>query len=230
MQTLESLSIVLRSQPLHERDRLVTFLTQDFGKITGVAKGAIHSKRFGGSLDFLTCSKIEFVKKENAEMVRIDKAVTYKEFRGLQLDYEKLVFASFATELILKLVEQDVELKELFQILSYFLYHLDEGKYSNLALLNIFLLKFLKYMGYAPSLQELLPSIQKFSLTDDEVTGIGKILSRSFKECVQEESNESSFESIKIFQAVSSFFYQNIPGIPAQGFKSWKILQERLFF
>ena len=67
----EDLAIVLRSQPFQERDKIVTMLTENQGRITGVAKGAIHSRRFGGSLDLFACSHIRW-KETQGELVRVD--------------------------------------------------------------------------------------------------------------------------------------------------------------
>ncbi len=42
-------AIVLRSRDYGESDRIVTFLTLDYGKLTGIAKGArIVHPMFGG--------------------------------------------------------------------------------------------------------------------------------------------------------------------------------------
>ena len=38
-------------EPLHDRDRIVTFLTREYGKKRGVARGArVKHSRFGGQL------------------------------------------------------------------------------------------------------------------------------------------------------------------------------------
>jgi len=37
--------LVIRARVFGESDKIVTFLTRDLGKITGIAKGAKHSKR-----------------------------------------------------------------------------------------------------------------------------------------------------------------------------------------
>ncbi|HYT53423.1 MAG TPA: DNA repair protein RecO, partial [Verrucomicrobiae bacterium] len=45
-------AIVLRSRPFGESDKIVSFLTENYGKLTGIAKGALRSrKRFVNSLE-----------------------------------------------------------------------------------------------------------------------------------------------------------------------------------
>ena len=43
---------VLHARPYGESDRIVTFITEKHGKLTGIAKGARNSRRrFGGTLE-----------------------------------------------------------------------------------------------------------------------------------------------------------------------------------
>ena len=62
----QSEAVVLRSYPLREADLLVTFFTRNEGKIRGVAKAAMKSrKRFGGALEPLTCVRVYYEDREN---------------------------------------------------------------------------------------------------------------------------------------------------------------------
>ena len=57
----QSDSIILKTYPLGEADRIVAFFSRDFGKMRGVANGARKMKnRFGASLEPLAHSRIEF--------------------------------------------------------------------------------------------------------------------------------------------------------------------------
>jgi len=38
-------AIVLRSRPFGESDKIVSFLTESYGKLTGIAKGAKRSRK-----------------------------------------------------------------------------------------------------------------------------------------------------------------------------------------
>ena len=52
-------AIVLRSFDYGESDRIITFYTDDFGKLTGIAKGARRSKRrFPNALELFSLSNI----------------------------------------------------------------------------------------------------------------------------------------------------------------------------
>ena len=57
----QSDSIILKTYPLGEADRIVVFFSRDHGKVRGVANGARRMKnRFGASLEPLAHSRIMF--------------------------------------------------------------------------------------------------------------------------------------------------------------------------
>ena len=60
MERFTDLAIVLRSFRYAERDMVVHLLTENHGKITGLAKNAVHSRRFGGTLQTLAVSNISW--------------------------------------------------------------------------------------------------------------------------------------------------------------------------
>src|SRR5207247_11348137 len=71
----ESDSIILKTYPLGEADRIVAFFSRDYGTLRGVANGARRMKnRFGASLEPLAHARIQFFEKENRELVRIQSA------------------------------------------------------------------------------------------------------------------------------------------------------------
>lgn len=94
----ETEAFVLRSHPLGESDRIVTFLTRAAGKLRGVAKGARRSRRrFGSNLELLSRVRLTFFEREGQELVRIESAELLESFYLLQEDPERgAVLACFA--------------------------------------------------------------------------------------------------------------------------------------
>ncbi|HEU4400526.1 MAG TPA: DNA repair protein RecO [Candidatus Polarisedimenticolia bacterium] len=83
----ESEAFVLRSQPLGESDRVVTFLTRKVGKLRGVAKGARRShRRFGSNLEPLSRVRLSYFEREGADLTRIESAELLESFYRLQED------------------------------------------------------------------------------------------------------------------------------------------------
>src|SRR6185295_9473608 len=75
MPLLQSDAIILKTYPLGEADRIVSFFTRDYGKVRGVANGARRMKnRFGASLEPLAHSRLMFFERENRDLVRIQSS------------------------------------------------------------------------------------------------------------------------------------------------------------
>jgi len=96
----QSDSIILKTYPLGEADRIVVFFSRDFGKVRGVANGARRMKnRFGASLEPLAHSRLMFFERENRELVRIQSAELLDSPMSLFADYDRAVFAAQLVEL-----------------------------------------------------------------------------------------------------------------------------------
>jgi len=98
----ESEAIVLRSFPLGEADRVVSFLSRTEGRLKGVARGARRTKnQFGSTLEVLSHVRIWFYERETRDLVRISQCELLESFYEAQKDY--------ATSLALGLVSEVVE-------------------------------------------------------------------------------------------------------------------------
>ena len=97
----ESEAIVLRSYPLRESDLLVTFFTRSEGKVKGVAKAAMKSrKRFGGALELVTFVKVYWEDKERRELARIDSCEVLDSPLTSALNYRRLAALGHVAELL----------------------------------------------------------------------------------------------------------------------------------
>jgi DNA repair protein RecO (recombination protein O) len=66
-------AIVLRTWPFHEADLLVSLFTRDQGKVKGVARHAMKSrKRFGGALEPATQVSARYTERPRQDLVRLD--------------------------------------------------------------------------------------------------------------------------------------------------------------
>ena len=148
----EDMAIVLRSQPFKERDRLVTFLTETNGRITGIAKGAIHSKRFAGTLDLFACSHIRY-KESQGELVWIEEANIRRDFLRLRERLENISAAGYFADLCLRLTEERHPVREVFLLLAHYLFLLEE-KPATFEIVRSFEIKLLERLGWAPVLEE----------------------------------------------------------------------------
>jgi DNA repair protein RecO (recombination protein O) len=89
MPARETEAIILKTYPLGEADRLVSFLGRTSGRIRGVAGGARRIKnRYGSTLEVLSHVQIWYVEKETRDLVRIQQCELIESFNKSQSDYE----------------------------------------------------------------------------------------------------------------------------------------------
>jgi DNA repair protein RecO (recombination protein O) len=105
MPARETEAIILKTYPLGEADRLVSFFGRSSGRIRGVAAGARRIKnRFGSTLELLSHVQLWYVEKETRDLVRIQQAELLESFHKSQCDYALstgLALISEVTEAVL---------------------------------------------------------------------------------------------------------------------------------
>jgi DNA repair protein RecO (recombination protein O) len=105
MPARETEAIILKTFPLGEADRLVSFLGRASGRVRGVAAGARRVKnRYGSTLEVLSHVQIWYVERETRELVRIQQCELLESFHQAQSNYELstgLAVISEAAELVL---------------------------------------------------------------------------------------------------------------------------------
>jgi len=101
MPVLTSEAVVLRTWPVHESDLIVSFFTRDYGRMKGVAKAALKSrKRFGGALEPMTLARAWFAERPRQELVRLDQLEILRSPLSAPVDAARLATLSFFAEVI----------------------------------------------------------------------------------------------------------------------------------
>jgi DNA repair protein RecO (recombination protein O) len=101
MHVLTSEVVVLRTWPLHEADLIVSFFTRDYGRVKGVAKSALKSrKRFGGALEPMTVARAWFAEKPKQELVRLDQLEIIRSPLSAPVDHVRMAVLSFFAEVL----------------------------------------------------------------------------------------------------------------------------------
>jgi DNA repair protein RecO (recombination protein O) len=105
MPARETEAIILKTFPLGEADRLVSFLGRTSGRMRGVASGARRLKnRYGSTLELLSHVQIWYVERETRDLVRIQQTELLESFHKAQSDYSLstgLAVVSEVAELVL---------------------------------------------------------------------------------------------------------------------------------
>jgi DNA repair protein RecO (recombination protein O) len=101
MALLSSEAVVLRTWPVHESDLIVSFFTRDYGRVKGVAKAALKSRRrFGGALEPMTLARAWFAERPRQELVRLDQLEIIRSPLSLPVDHVRMAVLSFFAEVL----------------------------------------------------------------------------------------------------------------------------------
>jgi DNA repair protein RecO (recombination protein O) len=147
-------AIVLRTWPFGESDKIVSFLTENHGKVTGIAKGAKRSRRrFVNSLEPFSSVTLRFDDRPHSNLAFIVAADLIQSFKQLTGSLEKIAFASYMVEITGGLIGEREENPAIFHHLRNGLGYLDESE-TSLRFLTTFELKLLRLAGYQPLLNK----------------------------------------------------------------------------
>jgi DNA repair protein RecO (recombination protein O) len=117
-------AIVLRRRDAGESDRRLTLLTEEYGKIDVLAKGARKSaSRLSGISEPLSAAVMNLAAGKHASFVTQAQPIT--SFRGLRTDFERLSYALALVELYAAVLPVDEPFQEAFELLIQSLRHLE---------------------------------------------------------------------------------------------------------
>lgn len=124
MPVLTSEALVLRTWPVHEADLIVSLFTRHYGKLRGVAKSALKSrKRFGGALEPMTMAHIWFAERPRQELARLDQLEIIRSPLSAPVDQPRLAVLSFFTEVLEEVLPEHDPQETVFRLLASLLEH-----------------------------------------------------------------------------------------------------------
>lgn len=149
-----TVAIVLRARAHGESDKIVTFLTRNWGKVTGIAKGAKRSRRrFANVLEPFTHVQLRFRPSRADDLAFIFGCEIVRSFRAPGRDLQRYAFASYLAELIDVMIAGRESGEETFALLLHGLTALEECHQLPPLFLPAFELLLLAYTGYAPNVE-----------------------------------------------------------------------------
>ena len=91
MTLFKTRAIVIKSINLSESDRIITFMTENQGKVKCVAKGARKIKnRFWGALEPMSLIHLIYFGKEHQNLFRLNHSDIIESFQTIRDDFNKL--------------------------------------------------------------------------------------------------------------------------------------------
>ena len=154
MATQKTEAIVIRTFPLKEFHKIITFYTPDFGKIKAVAYGVKSPKsRLGGSLELLNHGTLIFQYRENRDLQNITDFNLINGFDALHSDFTRITYGCYFAELVDSIASEGIASPEIFDLLQTTYQFLVNAADVPL-LARGFEIKFLDRAGYGPELSQ----------------------------------------------------------------------------
>jgi DNA repair protein RecO (recombination protein O) len=124
MSVLTSEAVVLRTWPVHEADLIVSLFTRDYGRLRGVAKAALKSRRrFGGALEPMTVARAWFAERPRQELVRLDQLEIVRSPLSAPVDHTRMAVLSFFAEVIDEALPERDPQEPVFRLVASVLQH-----------------------------------------------------------------------------------------------------------
>lgn len=143
--------LVLREVRYKEADRILTVLTEDMGRITVKARGALRkSSRTGAATQLFAFSELTMF--ENKGKWSVNEGSTIEEFKGLRDDISALALASYFAECAEALSDEDRPDPELLRLILNSFYALSGSMYPQRQIKTAFELKLAAIAGYEPDI------------------------------------------------------------------------------
>jgi DNA repair protein RecO (recombination protein O) len=146
-------AIVVHSINYGESDKIVTFFTQDFGKLKGIAKGARRSKkRFQNALDLFSHLRLIFFDREGMGLVRAQGCDILNSFPKIREDLKKIIYGNYFLEMVSEMAGEREGHPEAFDLLLAFLKTLEVMEPQE-EQLRMFEIRMLSLFGYRPNVK-----------------------------------------------------------------------------
>ena len=155
----KTLAIVIRTIEFSETSLVVTLFTEDFGKVSALAKGARRPKGpFDGALDLLTICRVVFLPKSSESLDLLTEAKLERSFRAASRNLASLNAAYYMAEMLRELTDEHDPHPQLFQLAQQTLIALDSVDSQQNQEVSQHVMRFelmaLRLLGHAPTLHD----------------------------------------------------------------------------
>lgn len=157
--------IILINTPFREHDKLVNIYTQDYGKVTTLARGTLKIKsKLCGHIEPMVFTNVMIANGRHFDILA--QSTAHDVFSNVRRDLKKTIFAQVALESVNTLTKHDLKDPAVFRHLVSFLRFLDTENDENYLALGrknqqyiiylayIFLFRLIGLLGHAPDLHK----------------------------------------------------------------------------
>jgi len=123
---IKSEAVVLRAVKFGESSRIVTFFTEEFGKIAGMVKGARRpGNRFGSTLQPMSRVSVVIYRKPGREVQTVSQCDHVRTWRRITTDLDRIAAGMQMVELVGMVLHDEEENREAYGLLTSALGELD---------------------------------------------------------------------------------------------------------
>lgn len=128
-------AILLRRTKLTDTSLIVTWLTEQHGRVKTVGKGARGAKsQFAGVLDLFFACEISYVRSRRTDLHSLREVRLVEPHAQLRYDYPRLALASYFAELLELVTEPEHPMPEMYDLLQRALAYLNANPATQRAL------------------------------------------------------------------------------------------------
>ncbi|MFB0516412.1 MAG: DNA repair protein RecO [Candidatus Neomarinimicrobiota bacterium] len=150
---LSSDAVVLRTIDYSDTSLIVRLFTEQFGKVTVIAKGARRPKQASaGVLQTPNHIAVWYYHKEGRDIQTLTKSEFVERYTGLTSDLAKSAAALLAVEMLDRSVHDSDPHPMLYRLISSTLRHLDQTDGNVTVVLHFYQLHLAKQLGFGPQL------------------------------------------------------------------------------
>lgn len=148
-------AIVLKTQPFRSTSLIITFFTESFGKVRGLAKGVREERQSRPALyEIFTRLEIVFYEKTRSDLHLVSEASLVEAYGPLRSQLEAIAYASYFVELVDQLTEVHDPHPRVFELLDFCFRYLSSLSGEKVA--RLFEIKLLQEIGWLPYLSKCL--------------------------------------------------------------------------
>jgi DNA repair protein RecO (recombination protein O) len=212
-------AIVMRSWRMGETSKLVSFYSEDYGKIKVTAKGARKPKsKFGAALELLSEVQAVFYFRDERDLQTLSECDLLRSFPTLVTSLDRLSFGSAACELVDRLTIEHEANKRLYGYLAGVLGALEEvGRDQLESLFWYFQLRLADALGYRPELNHCVSC--RTGLEGSRLWFSAALGGGLCEVCGPQSGNRIGGDSLKVLsylQGLKAYHKEAIPATPAQ--------------
>lgn len=143
-------AIILKKQDFRETSIIANFYTRDFGKVSGILKGArSEPKKFASTMEIFSHNEIIFYKKRNSSLHLVSQCDVRDNFSNSRRDILKIGICSLMCELLSAVMAQEDHNAEVFDLVLTSLKELETNNNPE-KIMIIFKIKILTLSGFKP--------------------------------------------------------------------------------